>query len=172
MPTALERLIAIEDCKQARYNFHRSLDTKDRDRYLSTVSADLVFIPKDANNLDLPEIVMNGADTFWGFAEQVLLSRKSIHLGVAPQITVIDENNATGFWYIYGYGELTEAEAAEKAAEAKEIDEHAKQALEIFAADAGGSKKSLAFESIEDEYVRIDGKWVISRILVTALASL
>lgn len=174
MPTDLERLIAIEDCKQARLNFQLALDRKDRDLYFTTVAPDLVFIPRDANNPDMPEIVMNGADAFWSFAEQVLVARKSIHLGVNPQISVIDENNATGFWYILGYGELAPEEGT--SAQESEVDPQAKEALGLFRKEGDGEtaapKYMLGFESIEDEYVRIDGKWVISKILVTALATL
>ncbi|VWB38931.1 Bile acid 7-alpha dehydratase [Burkholderia lata] len=140
MISDIDRLVAIEDIKTLQYKFFRAVDyEKDKIAGLLTHDVRISFsdeTPAEAVKLTQP-VVLNGPDTFVSFLKQFVGAERSVHLGLMPQIEFDSADKANGIWWIQGVG--TDPKAR-------------------------GLKIGLGFETMECDYVRIDGKWLISSL--------
>lgn len=134
--SGMDRLLAMEEMKNARMTFCRALDDHDWRALRETMTDgfELYFADETGTpNPGLPEPAeMKGADTFVAFAQQLLGHGRSVHICAMPQFDFIDSDHAKALWYIIGYGDI-------------------------------GAQTGLGFERLVDDYVRIDGKWLIER---------
>lgn len=127
----MEELLEIEKIKQLKARYFRALDTNDWDLFASTLAEDC---PGSYSDGDLSFENRQGIVDFMRenlSGERIL----TLHHGHHPEITLVDENNATGIWYL----EDT-----------------------VLALDAGIRIYGAAIYS--DEYRKVDGEWVISSI--------
>jgi hypothetical protein len=132
----LDRLLAMEDMKNLRLTFCRSLDTHDWTALRATMSDDFSLYWTDtAGPNGAPTrapIEMTGADKFVTFAQQILGQGKSIHICTMPQFEYVGKDRARALWFINGYGQI-------------------------------GELSGLGYERLVDDYVRVNGKWLIQR---------
>lgn len=106
---AVQKLLIIEEIKQLKSRYFRSMDLKDIEMYRSLMTEDFAF--------DSPGIItdpVTGYSPYPDPTDQILRGRDAcaeqlfagighvdycaVHLGHMPDITVIDENNATAIW--------------------------------------------------------------------------
>lgn len=127
----MEELLEIEKIKQLKARYFRALDTNDWELFASTLAEDC---PGSYSDGDLSFENRQGIVDF--MRENLSGDRiLTLHHGHHPEITLVDENHATGIWYL----EDT-----------------------VLALDAGIRIYGAAIYN--DEYRKVDGEWVISSI--------
>ena len=133
--TGVNRLLAMEEMKNLRMTFCRSLDNHDWAALRATMTDDhyLYFAhTKGPDGPDLrPAMETKSADEFVAFARQ-LLRGQSIHICTMPQFETVTANHARALWFINGYGAI-------------------------------GDQSGLGFERVVEDYVKINGKWLIKK---------
>ncbi|MFT3975535.1 MAG: nuclear transport factor 2 family protein [Sphingomonas bacterium] len=131
----LERLLAMEDMKNLRLTFCRSLDNHNWAALRGTMADDFDLYfgeTKGPGGPDVrPPVQLKGADKFVDFAKQ-LLKGQSIHICTMPQFQYVGADRARALWFINGYGNI-------------------------------GEQSGLGFERVVEDYVKVNGKWLISR---------
>lgn len=132
----LDRLIAMEEMKNLRLTFCRSLDSHDWAALRATMADDFELYWTDSSGPDgkatRAPIEMKGAEKFVTFAQQILGQGKSIHICTMPQFEYVGKDRARAQWFINGYGQI-------------------------------GALNGLGYERLVDDYVRVGGKWLIRR---------
>jgi hypothetical protein len=87
----VRRLAAIEDIKVLKARYWRLIDTRQWDEYRTLFAPGMCF--------DFPELGRAvPAEDFIPWTMSFLEGSISIHRGYAPEIDIIDENNARGVW--------------------------------------------------------------------------
>ncbi|MGC4251376.1 MAG: nuclear transport factor 2 family protein [Sphingobium sp.] len=133
--TGLDRLLAMEEMKNARLTFCRALDAHDWKALRSTMTDDfeLYFAEtKGPGGPDVrPPVELKGADNFVAFAQSILKGH-SIHICTMPQFEFVTANRARALWFINGYGNI-------------------------------GDQSGLGFERLIDDYERVNGKWLVKK---------
>ncbi|QKS01111.1 nuclear transport factor 2 family protein [Sphingomonas sp. CL5.1] len=132
----MERLLAMEEMKNLRLTFCRSLDSHDWKALRSTMSDnfELYFADNSGPNgaATRPPLERNSADGFVDLAKQLLSQGKSIHICTMPQFEYVGTDRARALWFINGYGQI-------------------------------GTQNGLGFERVVEDYVKVNGKWLIRK---------
>lgn len=132
----LDRLLAMEEMKNLRMTFCRSLDNHDWAALRSTMTDDFVLYFADNSGPGQtpvrPPIETKGADQFVELVKQLLSQGQSIHICTMPQFVYVGKDHARALWFINGYGSIA-------------------------------GRTGLGYERLIDDYVRIKGKWLISK---------
>ncbi|MGC4251008.1 MAG: nuclear transport factor 2 family protein [Sphingobium sp.] len=138
MLSDLERMIAVDAIKTLRARFCRALDARNWDALASMVTDGIrLLVANESGNpaLGLADpLSFNGRDAFLAFVRQVIGTGPTIHVATMPEIEVHGPDTAHGVWLIQGYSESAR--------------EH-------------GLTLGIGYETVEDDYVRIDGHWRI-----------
>jgi hypothetical protein len=96
----LERLLAIEDIKQLRAKYCRSIDSHDFDRLGEVLTEDFVLDMSPTGKVlgsDVP--VISGRDSVIGMFHSAFAPlRMLLHIVTIPEIEFQDETHATGVW--------------------------------------------------------------------------
>jgi hypothetical protein len=94
--SAIDRLIAIEEIKQLKARYFRYVDTKRWDLLPSVFTGDCTFSFErvTAGRVD----TYSSVDDFMSGVKQILGNVTSVHHGHMPEITLIDEETASGIW--------------------------------------------------------------------------
>jgi len=134
--SGLNRLLAMEEMKNARLTFCRSLDNHDWQALRSVMAEDFELYFADQSGSANPSppapVTMQGADKFVDFAKQLLSQGRSIHICTMPQFQFVGRDRARALWFINGYGDI-------------------------------GGQTGMGFERVVEDYVRVRGKWLIKR---------
>lgn len=134
--TGVKRLLAMEEMKNLRMTFCRSLDNHNWAALRSTMADDFELYFADVSGSENPSppkpIELKGADQFVDFVKQYLSQGRSIHICTMPQFEYVGTDRARAMWFINGYGNI-------------------------------GTSTGLGFERLVDDYVRIKGKWLIKK---------
>ena len=87
---------AIEDIKRLKARYFRCLDTKDWPGLRAVFTDDLV-----ANSTEAGGRVVDGADAFIAFLQEVLAGATTVHQGHMPEIELTSPTTATGIWALH-----------------------------------------------------------------------
>ena len=139
-----ERLVAIEEIKQLKARYLRTLDAKDWTAFGAVFTSDAVMDMRselthhgdDASGALLAgkDPVLVGRDVIAAFVSAALPPTTiSVHHGHMPEITILDGGAATGIWALFDY------------------------------LDWGGSGLR-GYGHYHEEYRCVDGGWLISRL--------
>ena len=92
----LERLLAIEDIKRLKHKYFRTLDTNDWEGMAECLTEDCVA------RYDNGKYSYDSRDAMIGFFRKFMDGPKNLtlHQGHHPEIDIVDEDNATGKWYL------------------------------------------------------------------------
>jgi hypothetical protein len=95
MSQELQQLLEIEKIKQLKYRYFRLLDMKRFDE-LVTLCADNISTAYDNGRHSV-----EGKDALLSFLNETMYTPNSMtsHQGHHPEITLIDDHNATGIWH-------------------------------------------------------------------------
>ncbi|MFT3975538.1 MAG: nuclear transport factor 2 family protein [Sphingomonas bacterium] len=133
--TGLPRLLAMEEMKNLRLTFCRSLDSHDWDLLRTTISDDFEMYFAQTDGPDGPDvrppIEVAGVKDYMAWLRRYLTGH-SIHICTMPQFQFVTADRARALWFIQGYGEI-------------------------------GGQSGLGFERIIEDYVKINGKWLIKK---------
>ncbi|QKS00596.1 nuclear transport factor 2 family protein [Sphingomonas sp. CL5.1] len=131
----LDRLLAMEEMKNLRQTFCRSLDSHDWNLLRTTISDDFEMYFAQTDGPDgpnvRPPIEVSGVTDYMAWLKRYLTGH-SIHICTMPQFVFVTANRARALWFIQGYGEI-------------------------------GGQSGMGFERIIEDYVRINGKWLIKK---------
>jgi hypothetical protein len=134
--TGLKRLLAMEEMKNLRLTFCRSLDNHNWAALKSTMADDFELYFADISGSDHPSpptpVQLLGADKFVEFVKQILGKGRSIHICTMPQFEFVGTDRSRALWFINGYGNI-------------------------------GDSVGLGFERLVEDYVRVNGKWLIKK---------
>lgn len=105
------RLMAIEDIKQLKARYFRSLDTQDWPLMRDHVFAQDIICDFRGSTTDpitgfnpAPEAtsdILRGADTALAAIAAGMAGVRSVHHGHMPEIAIIDDTRATGIWAMF-----------------------------------------------------------------------
>jgi uncharacterized protein (TIGR02246 family) len=96
---ALQRLLDIEEIKQLKARYFRTLDHKDWDGFASVFAADAVLEVPEANLLERGRVAIVDA------VRTPLRGTRTVHHGHMPEIEVIGPDSARGTWAMFDYVE-------------------------------------------------------------------
>lgn len=138
----LQELIAIEQIKKLKAQYCRFSDTRDDERFETLFTEDIVWKLMGADGVTvLKEIRGKAEQHSWRASmREARLAGTSVHHCHTPEITILDENNATGIWAVADY---------------------LRQPVE--------GKNFKGYGHYHEEYRREDGRWLISKLTVTRL---
>ena len=93
----MQELYDIEKIKQLKARYFRALDTNDWSLFGDTLSADCSASYSDGR------LVRDSRESIVEFMAKHMSGPTllSMHHGHTPEIDIIDENNATGIWYLH-----------------------------------------------------------------------
>ena len=94
----VERLLAIEEIKQLKARYFRTMDQKRWDEMAQVFTHDSV--------MDAEGYVNQGRDTIIEFLEQVIGNTKTVHHGHMPEIEITSATTARGTWAMFDYVEF------------------------------------------------------------------
>lgn len=87
----VEKLAAIEDIRRLKARYWRVIDARDWDAWRTCFTSDVRF--------EFPELdTTMGAEEFIPWTIAFLEGSSTIHRGYAPEIEIVDAQNATGIW--------------------------------------------------------------------------
>ncbi|MGC4252232.1 MAG: nuclear transport factor 2 family protein [Sphingobium sp.] len=133
--TGLERLLAMEEMKNLRATFCRSLDSHDWDLLRTTISDDFEMYFAQTKGPDGPDvrppIEVSGVTDYMAWLRKYLTGH-SIHICTMPQFQFVTKDRARALWFIQGYGDI-------------------------------GDMSGMGFERIIEDYVKVNGKWLIKK---------
>lgn len=86
----------IDDIKQLKARYFRTLDTKDWAGYRRVFTDDVVIDTTDAGG---ERIV--GVDAFLAYLGDALAGATTVHQGHMPEITLTSDTTATGIWALH-----------------------------------------------------------------------
>ena len=97
--TLLQRLLDIEEIKQLKARYFRSLDQKRWDEFGQVFTRDAL--------LEVPEADMtrNGRDTIVASVSEALTGTRTVHHGHMPEIDITGPDSARGTWAMFDYVE-------------------------------------------------------------------
>ncbi len=126
----MQELYDIEKIKQLKARYFRALDTNDWPLFGACLSHDCIANYSDGR------LVREGREAIVEFMAKHMTGPTllSMHHGHTPEIEIIDENNATGIWY-----------------------------LNDMVMDFKSNTQLTGAAIYSDEYVRIEGEWQISK---------
>ena len=87
---------AIEDIKRLKARYCRCHDTKDWPGLRAVFTDDLV-----ADSTEAGGRVVDGADAFIAFLQEVLAGATTVHQGHMPEIELTSPTTATGIWALH-----------------------------------------------------------------------
>jgi len=173
--TDLERLLAIEEIKQLKARYFRSMDTKDWDSFEATMAPDVDFDLREgiaARDPKTGELRRSGAI---GFAEDqireedwhtigaravrdweagILEHWTTVHQGHCPEIEILTPTTAKGLWHMEDRLRVPLKDAYE----------------DMWWLPAPTQPHELhAFGIYHETYERIDGRWVIKTLVLKRL---
>ena len=95
----LRRLLDIEEIKQLKARYFRTLDRKDWDGFAQVFARDAV--------LEVPEVdlVVNGRDAIVASVGGAVTGTRTVHHGHMPEIDLIAPDHARGTWAMFDYVE-------------------------------------------------------------------
>jgi hypothetical protein len=91
------RLAHIESIKQLKARYFRFVDGKQWDALRDVFTDDLKFY------FESPVPTLASADSFVAFISERLATAVSVHQGHMPEISIVDDSNATGVWAMYDW---------------------------------------------------------------------
>ncbi|MGC4252231.1 MAG: nuclear transport factor 2 family protein [Sphingobium sp.] len=134
--TGVDRLLAMEEIKNARLTFCRALDAHDWPALRSVITDDFkqYFAQTDGPGGPnvRPPIVTTGGDVYVDFVKKFLTGH-SIHICTMPQFEYITKDRAKALWFINGYGDI-------------------------------GDMPGLGYERLIEHYVKVNGKWLAQSV--------
>jgi hypothetical protein len=127
----MDELLAIEKIKQLKARYFRALDCNDWALFTATMSEDCIGRYSDG------DLCFDNRQQLVAFMQESLSGDQilTMHHGHHPEITIVDENNATGIWY-----------------------------LEDTVISLAGSVRIYGAAIYSDRYIRCDGQWLIAEI--------
>ena len=130
MPNTLEQLIALEQIKQLKYRYFRTLDCNEWEDFGQTLTEDCI------GDYSSGALHFEGRDAIVEFMTNNMSSDQflSMHTGHHPEITFHSNESASGIWYL--------------------------QDMIVFLA---GSRRLYGSAIYKDDYVKVDGQWLISK---------
>lgn len=95
----LQRIFDVEEIKQLKARYFRSIDTKDWDGFGAVFAVDAC--------LEVPEadMVVNGRDEIVASVSGALTGATTVHHGHMPEIELTGRDTATGTWAMFDYVE-------------------------------------------------------------------
>ncbi|MGV7121303.1 nuclear transport factor 2 family protein [Sphingopyxis sp. 550A] len=134
--TGVDRLLAMEEMKNLRLTFCRSLDNHNWEALRATMADgfELYFADNSGpgQTATRPPLETKGAENFVTLAKTLLSQGQSIHICTMPQFVYVGKESARALWFINGYGQI-------------------------------GGQSGLGFERVVEDYVKVNGKWLISK---------
>jgi hypothetical protein len=91
----LQTLPDVEAIKRLKARYFRTLDTKVWAEFADVFTADV--------RVDVDGFTFEGRDSFVAQLQEILATTSTVHHGHMPEITIVDENNATGIWAMMDY---------------------------------------------------------------------
>ena len=103
--TALHRLVAIEEIKQLKARYFRSMDTRQWDDFGQVFARNAV--------LEVPEAdtTQTGRDAIVAFVSGALIGARTAHHGHMPEIEITGADTARGTWAMFDYVEWPASES-------------------------------------------------------------
>jgi uncharacterized protein (TIGR02246 family) len=100
---ALRTLLDIEEIKQLKARYFRTMDHKDWDGFGQVFTRDAV--------LEVPEVDMThtGREEIVAFVSGALVGARTVHHGHMPEIELVDAEHARGTWAMFDYVEWPSA---------------------------------------------------------------
>jgi uncharacterized protein (TIGR02246 family) len=95
----LTRLVAIEEIKQLKARYFRSLDHKDWEEFGRVFTGDAVMEVPEA------DIVVNGREAIVESVSSALTGTRTVHHGYMPEIEISGPDTARGTWAMSDYVE-------------------------------------------------------------------
>jgi hypothetical protein len=92
--TEIERLMAIEDIRQLKARYCRAIDEDRLHDWRDIFSSDAVILAPEVQ--ERPQII--GIDQILRFVESALAGTTRVHHLHAPEITIVNDEEATGIW--------------------------------------------------------------------------
>jgi hypothetical protein len=132
----IDRLAAIEEIKQLKARYFRSMDTKDWSGLEAVFSpdAELDMRGEAADKSKAAEGLVTGAANIMPFIRNAVIELVTVHHGHMPEIEIVSETTATGIWAME----------------------------DILRWPEGAALKSLhGFGHYHETYRKIDGRWFI-----------
>jgi uncharacterized protein (TIGR02246 family) len=104
----LRRLLDIEEIKQLKARYFRTLDHKDWDGFGQVFARDAV--------LEVPEagIVEHGRDAIVATVSAPLVGTRTVHHGHMPEIEITGADTARGTWAMFDYVEWPASESGDR----------------------------------------------------------
>jgi uncharacterized protein (TIGR02246 family) len=104
----LRRLLDIEEVKQLKARYFRSLDQKDWDEFGQVFARDAV--------LEVPEadVVQNGRAAIVEFVSGALTGARTVHHGHMPEIGLTGPDSAQGTWAMFDYVEWPATDSGDR----------------------------------------------------------
>lgn len=107
----IDKLLAIEDIKQVKARYWRTMDRRDWKGYEQSFTDDCVFdvsmsgivpelgkLPTHDSPGMVPEHIRHGAKDIRQFVEQLLTGVRSVHQGHIPEIEILSATEATAIF--------------------------------------------------------------------------
>lgn len=88
-----DELVAIEQIKQLKARYFRTMDARDWAAMRKVFTDDVVMDSTDSGGTRI-----EGADEFMTFLPDVLAGAVTVHHGHMPEITITSPTTATGWW--------------------------------------------------------------------------
>jgi uncharacterized protein (TIGR02246 family) len=104
----LRRLMAIEEIKQLKARYFRTLDQKDWDDFALVFAEDAV--------LEVPEadMVVHGREAIVTSVSGALVGARTVHHGHMPEIEITGPDTACGTWAMFDYVEWDQPDSDER----------------------------------------------------------
>jgi hypothetical protein len=155
----VEKILAIEEIKQLKARYFRTMDTKDWDQFRTiftedaTVDSSEAFTPRDfaGNPIEPglpvqepdPELIVHGVDNFIAEQHRHLDNMSTVHHGHMPEITIVSDTEATGIWSMEDKLRWPEG--------------------------AGPMREMHGYGHYRETYKKIDGEWRIASLKLTRI---
>lgn len=98
----LERILALAELSALKARYFRCLDLKDWDGFQALFTEDAVFDMRDGRGTNLdPQAVVHGATAIRRFVSEAVANLVTVHQGHAPELRLIDDDEATGVWPLH-----------------------------------------------------------------------
>ena len=89
----MDESLEVEQIKNLKARYFRTMDTKDWSGYRAVFADDVVMDTSEAGGS-----AIQGADAFLEFLVPMLADTVTVHQGHMPEIDLISETSATGVW--------------------------------------------------------------------------
>jgi hypothetical protein len=139
---AAEQLLAIEQIKQLKARYFRSMDTKDWDGFARVFAPDAVLDVSGESAVPDAEGVIRGNTTIAEYVRSQVHPVVTVHHGHMPEIEVTSPTTATGVWSMEDMLRWPEG---------------------------GPIGEMHGYGHYHETYVNIDGEWRISSCTLTRL---